>query len=187
MDDDNRTVCLRCDVPGLVEKVIELVRSETDADKRRLLDENPDLLSEAADDVLRQIEEAHRSLGTERDANSVDGLRLRLKRTKRYGFDHACLEQVVLRSFINMPLDNAGGYLRQVTAQYPELLRLEADDAIAALKRDLYNDDESHVMRVFLDELLKRVREQRSRNNALAGGNRASAFDFLRRQSPRRP
>jgi len=181
MDRDDRKVSLHCDVPGLIGKVIELVRSETDADKRRLLEKNPDLLSEAADDVLRQIEEAHRSLGKERDANSVDGLRLRLARTKRYGFDHACLEQVVLQSFINAPLDNVGGYLKQVTAQYPELLRLEADEAIAALRRDLYNDD--IVMGVFLDELLRRVREQRARNAALASGNRAPAFDFLRRQS----
>src|SRR5262245_25730625 len=104
-------VPLRCEVPGLIDTVIELVRSETDVDKRRLLEKYHELLSDEADDVLKQIEDAHRRLGREQDANSCNGLRFKLTRTKLYGFDHACLEQVVLTAFVRMPESSAAAYL----------------------------------------------------------------------------
>jgi hypothetical protein len=167
------SVELHCDVPGLIDTVIKLIRSATDEDKRKLLQEYPELLSDAADDVLKQVEEVHRSADRVQDANSIDGLRFKLGRTRKYGFDHACMEQVVLAAFINMPHDNPGGYLAQVTSYYPELLRPEADRAMSALKEDLTSSKkEDAVMAIFLDVLSERVRAQRSRYAAMAQGNR---------------
>jgi hypothetical protein len=171
VDAEDEMIELHCEVPGLINKVIELVRSETDVDKRRLLEEYPELLSDQSDDVLKQIEDAHRRLGREQDANNCDGLRFKLSRTKLYGFEHACLEQVVLTAFVRMPKNNPAAYLEQVTSRYPELLRPEADRAILSLK-ELYAD--SDVMGVFLDVLLESVREQRTRYAALYKKDRKS-------------
>jgi hypothetical protein len=171
MSDGERLVPLTCNVPGLLNKVIELVRSETDVDKRRLLERYPELLSDDADDVLRQIEDAHRSLGRDQDANSCNGLRFKLQRTKVYGFDHACLEQIVLTAFVRMPDTNPTAYLGQITTRYPELLRPEADRAILALKEFYASHDHSDVMGTFFDMLLERVRQQRLRRSTLWKGD----------------
>ena len=53
---NDERVALHCTVPGLVEKVIQLIRSETDVDKRKLLDRYPELLTDEADNVLEQVE-----------------------------------------------------------------------------------------------------------------------------------
>ena len=171
-EEDDGEVAIHCDVPGLVDKVILLVRSETDVDKRRLLDQYPELLSDESDAVLDQMEAALRERGMAQDANNMDGLRYKLGRTKLYGFEHACLEQVVLTAFVSMPDDNPGGYLAQVTSRYPELLQPGVNEAIAAVKRDLASG-EGNVMGVFLDVLAEQIQRQRDRNAAMEKGNRA--------------
>jgi CHAT domain-containing protein/tetratricopeptide (TPR) repeat protein len=170
-EEDDGEVAIHCDVPGLVDKVILLVRSETDVDKRRLLDQYPELLSDESDAVLDQMETALRERGIVQDANNIDGLRYKLGRTKLYGFEHACLEQIVLTAFVNMPDDNPGGYLAQVASRYPELLQPGVDEAIAAVKRDLASG-EGNVMGVFLDVLAEQIQKQRNRNAAMEKGNR---------------
>lgn len=175
-------VQLHCAVPGLVGEVIQLIRSETDPDKRKLLDQYPELLSDEADDVLRQVEAAHRSHGSKEDADSIEGLRFKLGRTKLYGFEHACLEQVVLAAIVNLPDDNPGGYLAQITSRYPELLQPAADNAILALKGDLASGKDDD-MGILLDLLGKCVREQRERYEAMGQGNRMPRTESEKRDS----
>jgi CHAT domain-containing protein len=169
MVNKEKGVVLRSETPGLVAKVIELVRSETDADKRRLLEKYPELLSDDGLDVLSQIATAHGANGDSQSADSVNGLRFMLERMKLHGFDHAALEQLIFAAVMRLPDDrrNRTAYLENITTQYPELLQEKADAAIAVMQKDWPE------FKAPLDVLLEKIKRQRSRRAAMGKGNKA--------------
>ena len=169
---DSGTIELSSEIPGLIEAVVAYLKSATYADKAVLIERHPDLLTDEADNVLRQIEDLHRGAGDLDAARGMDGTRFTLRRIRSHGIDNAVLEQAVLAAFIGLPdTGGAGGYMATIGERYPELLRPQADRAMETLA-EVFDDE---VMGSFLAALKEVVQAQRERNAALQHGNSVPA------------
>ena len=137
MSDSDDNVQLRVESPKLLEGVIALLQAPTDNDKRRVFESRPDLLSDAAVDLLEQIEEMHRNRGDEQSARSTAGLGDIVKAAIAHGVDFGMLQQVVFEAVSKAPDDpsDVAAYFETVPDRFPELLQPLAIDVLKCAGR----------------------------------------------------
>ena len=145
----------------MIEYVIALLQTPTDEDKKRVVDHHPSVLSAEGLDILKQIEEIHRSRNDIAAANAVNGLYLIVETAMQHGMDFAMMQQVVLKAFLDTPDDVAehDAYLSTVDQRFPELLRPLADKVLA----EQIDREHSDILQAFFTKLRVAVAAARER------------------------
>lgn len=172
---DDEKVQLSSPDPEVIPIVLEFVNSTTYEEKEKLIRRNPKLLEKCSDDVLLQIEDIWRQRGDENAVMSISAWRDYLGYVKEFDFEMARLIGAVYRAFYYMPDEYAGEYLDNLTRTQPELLNPRADEAFLYVKSQfIQKGGEDDFGALFIDEIRKRVSEQRDRKKPIIEKTEAS-------------